>query len=116
MSTYESHIGSVVNSTFAIGENARAQSGPHPGDDDLVKALNTLLRIVTQYSDPAAIEVKDLALAASREVSAGEPKRETFRQLAEAARRLMSKLGSGLIEASALADAVGKISDVVRHL
>jgi hypothetical protein len=117
MSTYETHIGNVDNSTFAIGENARAQGTVHRRDrDDLVEAVGTLLSIVTRYTDPAAVEVQNLALAARREISAEKPRKEPFRRLTEAAQKLMGKLGSSLIEAGALADAVGKISDVIHHL
>jgi hypothetical protein len=117
MSTYETHIGKVDNSVFAIGENAQAKGKTSNRDrDDMAQTLGVLLDIVSKYNDPVAYEVKDLTLAASREVSSGKPERDVFRRLADATRKMMDKLGPGIIEAGALADAVAKISDLARHL
>jgi hypothetical protein len=117
MSTYETHIEKVDNSVFAIGENARAEGNPgNRNRDDMTEALRILLDIVSKYNDPVAYEVKDLTLAASREVSSGNPERDVFRRLADATRKMIDKLGPGVIEAGALADAVAKISDLVHHL
>lgn len=117
MSTYETHIGKVDNSTFAIGEKAKAEG--KSGDryrDDMAETLRVLLGIISKYTDPAADEVRGLALDASREISADKPKKEVFRRLADATRDMMDKLGSRLIEAGALADAVAKISGLIHHL
>lgn len=117
MSTYETHIGKVDNSTFAIGENAKAEVKSGSRDrDDMAEALSVLSAIVRKYTDPTADEVLDLALAASHEISADKPEKEVFRRLADATRKMMDKLGSRIIEAGVLADAVAKISDVIHHL
>jgi hypothetical protein len=79
------------------------------------QSLPWLLAIVSKYGDPVADEVRDLTLAASREIGSGKPEREVFRRLAEATRKLMEKLGPGVIEVGALADAVAKITDMIRH-
>lgn len=117
MSTYETHIGSVDNSVFAIGENAKAKGRTGSRNhDDMTQALRMLLDIASKYNDPVACEVKDLTLAASREISSGKPERDVFRRLVDATRKMMDKLGPGLIEAGALADAAAKISDLIHHL
>jgi uncharacterized protein YqeY len=117
MSSYETHIGKVDNSTFAIGQNARAEAKFSRGDrDDMAETLKELLVIVSKYTDPAADEVLHLAQAATYEISADKPKKEVFRRLADATRKMMNKLGPGITQAGALADAVAKISDMIRHL
>jgi hypothetical protein len=117
MSKYETHFGKVENSTFAIGKNAKAEGKSSGRDlDDLTETLRVLLDIVSKYNDPAAYEVKNLALAAGREISSGKPEKEVFRRLADATRKLLDKLGPSVIEAGALADAVAKISELIRHL
>ena len=117
MSTYETHFGNVEGSNFAIGDNARAEGTFSRRDrDDMTETLRELLRIASKYTDPAAEEVRGLTLDASREIGSGKPERDVFRRLAEATRRLMEKLGPGVIEAGALADAVAKLADLVRHL
>jgi hypothetical protein len=117
MSTYETRIGQVVNSTFAIGDNAKAEEKfARPDRDEMAEALRVLVDIVSRYTDPAAEEVLDLADAASREIDADQPRKEVFRRLADATRTMMTKLGSGIIGAGALADAVTKITDLIHHL
>jgi hypothetical protein len=117
MSTYETHIENVDNSVFAVGENAKAEGKFVRHDrDDMVDTLKILLSIISKYTDPAAYEVRDLALAATREISANKPEKEVFQRLVDATRKLMNKLGSGIVEAGALADAVAKISDLIHHL
>jgi hypothetical protein len=117
MSTYETHIGNVDNSVFAIGENPKAEGKFVRHDrDDMAETLKVLLSIISEYTDPAACEVRDLALAATREVSANKPKKEVFQRLVDATRKLMNKLGPGIVEAGALTDAVAKISDLIHHL
>jgi hypothetical protein len=117
MNTYETHIGKVDNSTFAIGEKVRAETKISRLDrDDIAETLQMLIGIVSKYTDPAAGEVLDLAQAASDELSADKPEKGVFRRLADATRKMIDKLGPGIIEASALADAVAKISDMIRHL
>jgi hypothetical protein len=116
MGTYETNIGKVDNSIFAIGEKARAEGKISRRDrDDMTDTLKLLLRIVSRYTDPAADEVMDLALAASQEISADKPEREVFQRLVDATRKMMHKLGPSVIEAGALADAVTKISDLIHH-
>jgi hypothetical protein len=117
MSTYETHIGKVEKSTFAIGEKAKAEGkfGDHDRDD-MAETLRVLLGIVNKYTGPAADEVQGLAFDASREISKDKPKKEVFRRLADATRKMIDQLGSSLIEAGALAAAVAKISDLIHHL
>lgn len=117
MSTYETSIGDVHNSTFAIGKKAMAVGNSGRLErDDMAAALSVVLGIVGKYTGPAADEVLDLAVAARREISAEKPEQEIFRRLVDATRKMMDKLGSRIIEAGALADAVAKIGDLVRHL
>jgi hypothetical protein len=117
MSNYETHIENVHGSTFAIGKKAKAVGNGGPADlRDMTEALSELFCIVSKYTGPAADEVFDLAVAARREMSAERPEKEIFRRLVEATRKMMATLGSKIIEAGALADAVAKIGDVVRHL
>ena len=117
MSTYETHIGNVDNSVFAIGESAKAEGKFVRHDrDDMVEHLKVLLSIISEYTDPTAYEVRDLALAATREISADKPEKEVFRRLVDATRILISKLVSSSVEAGAPADAVAKISDLIHHL
>jgi hypothetical protein len=117
VSTYETHIGKVDKSAVAIGENASAEVKFGRDDrDDMLEALKVLLSISSQYTDPAASEVRDLALAATREMGADKPERDVFRRLVDATRKLMNRLGSGVVGAGALADAVAKISDLIHHL
>jgi hypothetical protein len=116
VSSYETNIWKVENSNFAIGDHATAEGSFSNRDrDDMAGTLRGLLAIVSKYGDPVADEVRDLTLAASREMGSGKPEREVFRRLAEATRKLMEKLGPGVIEVGALADAVAKISDMIRH-
>jgi hypothetical protein len=107
----------IKDSIYAIGDHARAE-GTFTGRDadEMAEVLGALLAIVSQYTDPAAAEVRKLTLAASREIGSGKPERDVFRRLAEATRRLMEKLGPGVIEAGALADAAAKLGDLIRHL
>lgn len=117
MSTYETRIGQVVNSTFAIGDNAKAEAKFIGRDrDEMAEALRVLVDIVSRYTDPAANEVLGLADAASREIDADKPDKDVFRRLADATRTMMTKLGSSVIGAGALADAVTKITDLMHHL
>jgi hypothetical protein len=117
MSTYETHIGNVDNSAFAVGENAKAEGRFVRHDrDDMVETLKVLLSIISKYTDPTAYEVRDLAVAATREISANKPEKEVFQRLVDATRKLMNKLGPSIVEAGALADAVAKISDLIHHL
>ena len=117
MSNYETRIEQVVNSTFAIGDNAKAEAKLARRDrDEMAEAVRVLVDIVSRYTDPAADEVLDLAQAASRELDADKPAREVFRRLADATRAMMTKLGSSVIGAGALADALTKITDLLRHL
>ena len=117
MSSYEIRIKEVHGSTFAIGDDAKAGGNSGSQDrDGMAEAVRELLGIVSRYTDPAADEVLDLACAARGEIKAAEPDKEVFRRLVDATRKMMDKLGSGLIEAGALADAVAKIGDLLRHL
>jgi hypothetical protein len=117
MSSYEIRIKEVHDSTFAIGDNAQAGGiSGSPDRDGVAEALRELLGIVSRYTDPGADEVLDLACAARGEIRAAEPDKEVFRRLVDATRKLIDKLGSRLIEAGALADAVAKIGELVRHL
>lgn len=117
MSNYETRIEQVVNSTFAIGDNAKAETKLARRDrDEMAEAVRVLVDIVSRYTDPAADEVLDLAQAASRELDADKPAREVFRRLADATRAMMTKLGSSVIGVGALADALTKITDLLRHL
>jgi hypothetical protein len=117
MSTYETHIGNVDNSVFAIGDKARAGGTyDRPDRDDMAQTLRVLVDIVSKYTDPTAHEVLKLAHVASGEISADKPEKEIFRRLTDAIRKMMDKLGSSIIEAGALADAVAKIGDVIHHL
>jgi hypothetical protein len=116
VSSYETNNWKVENSNFAIGDNAKAEGTFNNRDaEDMAETLKVLLAIVSKYTDPVADEVRDLTLAASREIGSGKPEREVFRRLAEATRKLMERLGPGVIEVGALADAVAKISDMIRH-
>src|SRR5262249_58799455 len=104
------------NSTFAIGEKAKAKG--KSGDryrDDMAETLRVLLGIISKYTDPAADEVRGLALDASREISADKPKKEVFRRLSDATRDMMDKLESRLIEAGGHAASVGRITCAVAH-
>lgn len=117
VSTYKTHIGKVDNSVFAIGDGAEAKGTFSDRDrDDIAETLNELLAIVGKYTDPVAEEVRCLTLDASREIGSGKPERDVFRRLAEATRKLMEKLGPGVIEAGALADAAARLGDLIRHL
>lgn len=117
MSNYEARIGKVVNSTFAIGENARAEAKFGSRDlGDMADALKLLRSIVSNYTDSTAYDVLELAVAASHEITANEPEKEVFRRLADATRKMMRKLGPSIVEAGALAEAVAKISDLIRHM
>jgi hypothetical protein len=117
MSSYETRIGNVDNSVFAIGDSATAEGKFARHDrDDMAEYLKVLLSIISKYTDPTAYEVRDLALAATREISANKPEKEVFQRLVDATRKLMNKLGSSIVEAGALADAVAKISDLIHHL
>jgi hypothetical protein len=117
MSSYEIRIKEVHGSTFAIGDNSRAGGSLGAADQGaMAEALRVLLGVVSRYQDPAADEVLDLACAARGEIKAAEPDKDVFRRLVDATRKMMDTLGSRIIEAGALADAVAKIGDLLRHL
>jgi hypothetical protein len=117
MSSYETRIGKVSKSAFAIGDNATVEGTfDQRARDDMAGTLRELLGVVSKYDDPAAAEVMDLVLSASREIGADKPQREVFRRLSDATRKMMDKLGSRIIEAGALAEAVARIGDLIRHL
>ncbi|HEX3955850.1 MAG TPA: hypothetical protein VHZ03_04370 [Trebonia sp.] len=117
MSSYETHIGKVSKSAFAIGDNVRVDGTfDQRARDDMADALRELLGIVSNYRDPAAAEVMDLVLSATREIGADKPQKEVFRRLSDATRKMVDRLGPGIIEAGALAEAVARISDLIRHL
>jgi hypothetical protein len=117
MSSYEIRIKEIRGSTFAIGDNATAGETTAPLDRDGVKeALAVLLGIVSRLSESPADEVLDLACAARGEIKAAEPDKDVFRRLIDATRAMMASLGSKIVEAGALADAVAKIADLTRHL
>jgi len=117
MSSYEIRIKEVHGSTFAIGDNAQAGGIRGPQDrQGMEEALRVLLGIVSRCTDPVADEVLDLACAARGEVKAAEPDREVFRRLVDATRKMMDTVGAKIIEAGALADAVAKIGELLRHL
>ncbi|HXO47866.1 MAG TPA: hypothetical protein VN897_11370 [Mycobacterium sp.] len=124
MSSYEVRINEIHRSNVAIGDHATAGGTPAPPDRDEMKAaLTVLLAIVTRLPEPqegepdsGAGEVLDLACAARGEIQAAEPDKDVFRRLVDATRKMMVALGSKIIEAGALADAVAKIADLTRHL
>jgi hypothetical protein len=117
VSTYNTRIEKIESSTVAIGDNATAVGASGSRDrDDMVETLSVLLGIVGKNTGPAADEVLRLALDARREISVGKPDKEVFRRLVDATRKMMQKLGSSVIGAAELADAVAKISEVIRHL
>lgn len=117
MSTYETHIENVHNSAFAIGKKATAVGNSGQADPRaMADAVSALLGIVSKYVDPAADEVLDLAIAARREISADQPRKDVFRRLVDATRKLMDTMGAKIVEAGGLADAVAKIADLTRHL
>lgn len=124
MSSYEVHINEIHRSNVAIGDDATAGGTQAPPDRDEMKAaLTVLLAIVTRLPEPqegepdsGAGEVVDLACAARGEIKAAEPDKDVFRRLVDATRNMMVTLGSKIIEAGALADAVAKIADLTRHL
>jgi hypothetical protein len=117
MSSYEIRIKEIHGSTFAIGDNASAGGAPAPLDrDGLREALAVLLGIVGRLEESAADEVLDLACDARGEIRAAEPNKDVFRRLVDAAKAMMAALGSRIVEAGALADAVEKIADLTRHL
>ncbi len=116
MDSYETNIGRVDNSVFAIGRNARAQGRIERQDHDLAEALQTVLSVVREYTDPAAIEATGLSMAAIRQIEAGQPEKDVFARLVDAARKVLGNLGAGLAEAGTLAEAVTRISEVTRHL
>jgi hypothetical protein len=116
MSSYEIRIKEVHDSVFAIGDSAKAEGNFGPQDhDDMAEALRVLLGIVSKYTDPSADEVLNLACAARVEINAAEPDKAVFRRLVAATRKMMDELGSRIIEAGALAEAVAKIGDLIRH-
>lgn len=123
MSSYETRIDQVHNSVFAIGDQASARGRPDRVDrddriarDEAAQAVRMLLGILSKYSDPAAVDAAALAKAASREITAEKPDKNLFQRLADATRVVLKKLGPGIAEAGALANAVTKVSDLVRHL
>ena len=64
----------MSNSNFAIGDNAKAEGTFSRRDrDDMTETFKVLLGIVSKYTDPAADEVRDLTLDASREISSNKP-------------------------------------------
>ena len=124
MSSYEVRINEIHRSNVAIGDHATAGATPTaPDRDEMKAALTVLLAIVTRLPEPQegepdswAGEVLDLACAALGEIKAAEPDKDVFRRLVDATRKMMVTLGSKIIEAGALADAVAKIADLTRHL
>ena len=117
MSSYEVRINEIHRSNVAIGDNATAGGTPAALDrDGLREALTVLLGIVSRLTEPPAEEVLDLACAARGEIKAAEPDKAVFRRLVDATRAMMASLGSKIVEAGALADAVAKIADLTRHL
>lgn len=117
MSSYETHIGRVDKSTFAIGDNAKAVgTSSHEDGGDMMEALSVLIGIVSKYAGPDVDEVLGMALAARQEVIAEKPDKKLLQRLTEATRKMMEKLGSSVVEVGALADAVAKISNMVHHL
>jgi hypothetical protein len=124
MSSYEVRINEIHRSNVAIGDNATASGTSAPlNRDGMKEALEVLLGIVSTLPKPkadepdsGADEVLDLACVARGEIKAAEPDKAVFRRLVDATRKMMDTLGSKIIEAGALADAVAKIADVARHL
>lgn len=117
MNSYEAHFGNVDKSVIAIGENAKAEGYFGTRErDDMAETLSVLLGIVRRYTDPAADEVFNLALAANREIRADKPQKDVFQRLVDATRKMMKRLGSSVIGAGELADAVTRISELIRHL
>jgi hypothetical protein len=117
MSSYETRIGQVHNSVFAIGDQASARGRLDRIDrDEGSRAVQVLLGILSKYSDPVALDAASLARAASREITAEKPDKSLFQRLADATRAVLENLGPGIAEVGALADAVSKVSDLVRHL
>lgn len=117
MSSYEIRIKEIRGSTFAIGDNAAVGGASAALDrDGLKEALAVLLGVVGRLPEPEADEVLDLACDARGEIRAAEPDKDVFRRLVDATRTMMASLGSRIVEAGALADAVAKIADLTRHL
>jgi hypothetical protein len=117
MSSYEIRIKEVHGSTVAIGDHAKASGAPGPLDRDaMTSALEVLLGIVGSYDEPEAKAVRDLARAAQGELEAPKPRKEVFRRLVDATRTMTAALGSKIVQAGALADAVSKVADLMRHL
>jgi len=117
MSSYEIRIKEVHGSTVAIGDHAKATGAPGPQEREaMAKALEVLLGLVSSYAGPEADEVRDLAHAAQAEVAAPKPRKKVFRRLLDATRAMTAALGSKIVQAGELADAVAKVADLLRHL
>jgi hypothetical protein len=124
MSSYEVRINKIHRSNVAVGDNATAGGISAPlNRDGMKEALEALLGIVSTLPKPkadepdsGADEVLDLACVARGEIKEAEPDKAVFRSLVDATRKMMDTLGSRIIQAGALADAVAKIADLTRHL
>jgi hypothetical protein len=117
MSSYEIRIKEIRGSTVAFGDNAKAVAGPDAVDHEgVAEALRVLLGIVARYPGPETDEVLDLACAARGEIKAAKPDKAVFRRLVDATRTMLDALGSKIVEAGALAEAVARIADLTRHL
>ena len=120
MAHYETHIGKVTNSTFAVGENAAAYSGvpADPKYQDLARRLDELVGLLAENVDVTneMAEMRSLAGEAQSEVIEAPPDKQRLQRLLGSMRAVLQKAGPGVVGAGAVADAVAKIAGAIQHL
>jgi hypothetical protein len=120
MAHYETHIGKVADSTFAIGDRSAAY-GSVPIDPkyrDVAQRLTDLIGVLAEYGDTtkSMMKIRDLADEAQDEVHSASPDKQCIRRLLASMRAVLVKAGPGIVGAGALAEAITKIADAIQHL
>lgn len=120
MSRYETNIGKVTRSTFAIGENASASGSISvaPEYHEAARRLADLIDLISEYGNTTQDvgEIRDLAHEAQREVTSAHPDKQRIRRAVGRMQAALSKVGPGIISIGALADAVAKIAGAIQHV
>lgn len=120
MAHYETNIGKVSHSAFAIGENASTSGSISvaPEYQEIARRLADLIDLITEYSNTTQEigEIRDLAHEAQGEVNSAQPDRQRIRRVIDRMQAALNKAGPGIISIGALADAVAKIAGAIQHV
>lgn len=121
MSDYNVEVGGdVIGASISIGDNARSGAviSGDPVRQHAIRALDEFIAAVRNCDahTPGVTEVQDDVAEVKREVAASNPDKRAIRERLTRIQAWLAAIGSAVIGAGALADALDKIWDAIGHL